>query len=170
MARSAAPKIGRTPSGFRRAAVPIAMTMVGSLSVLLPFITSAPLMPPMGLIIFLSWRALHRHIWPVWVGLPLGLWDDLFSGAVLGSAMLLWTLILIGYELIDRRMIWRDFGEEWALASLIILVTLVSGLLISTFTGGGFLPELLVTQVLISVLIFPITTRLCAALDSWRLS
>lgn len=170
MARATAPKIGRTPSSFRRAAVPIGLTMLGSLTVLLPFITSAPLMPPMGLIIFLGWRALHRHIWPVWIGLPLGAWDDMFSGAVLGSAMLLWTLILIGYELIDRRMIWRDFGEEWALASLIIIVTLVSSLLIATFTGGGFVPELLIPQLVISALIFPITTRFCAALDSWRLS
>ncbi len=170
MARSSASKIGRTPSGFRRVAVPIGLTILGSLAVLLPFIASAPLMPPMGLIIFLGWRALHRHMWPVWIGLPLGAWDDIFSGAVFGSAMLLWTIILIVYELIDRRMIWRDFGEEWALASLIIIVTLVTGHLIATFTGGGFRPELLIPQALISALIFPIVTRFCGALDSWRLS
>lgn len=104
------------------------------------------------------------------MGLPLGAWDDLFSGAVFGSAMLLWTIILIGYELVDRRMIWRDFGEEWALSSVVIIITLFCSLLIATFTGGGFVPLLLLPQALISVLIFPIITRICGALDSWRLN
>ncbi len=144
--------------------------MLGSLAALLPIISVAPLMPPLGLIIFLSWRALHRHIWPVWMGLPLGLWDDIFSGAVMGSAILLWTIILIGYEIIDRRMIWRDFGEEWGLSSIVIALALLGGLLIATLTGGGFEPHLLLPQLLISVLVFPVVTRICGIFDHWRLS
>lgn len=144
--------------------------MLGSLAAVLPIISVAPLMPPFGLIILLSWRALHRHIWPVWIGLPLGLWDDIFSGAVMGSAMLLWTIILIAYEITDRRMIWRDFGQEWGLSSVVIAAALFGGLLISVLTGGGFQPHLLLPQLLVSVLVFPILTRLCGILDHWRLS
>lgn len=169
MAHPRAPRIGRDPSKFRRIAVPIAITMLGSLMALLPFIAVAPLMPPLGLLFFLSWRALHRHIWPVWIGLPLGFWDDIFSGAVMGSAMLMWTLILIGYEIIDRRMIWRDFSHEWALSSVVIVISLLTGLLIATATGGSFLPHLLVPQALISILAFPLITRLCGFFDAWRL-
>ncbi len=88
----------------------------------------------------------------------------------MGSAMLLWTIILIAYEIIDRRMIWRDFGQEWGLSSVVIAAALFGGLLISVLTGGGFQPHLLLPQLLVSVLVFPILTRLCGILDHWRLS
>lgn len=165
-----APRIGRTPSAFRRNVIPIGATMLASLAAVLPIISVAPLMPPWGLIVFLSWRALHRNIWPAWIGLPLGLWDDIFSGAVMGSAMLLWTITLISYEIIDRRMIWREFREEWGLSSIVITLVLLGGLVIAVMTGGGFQPHLLVPQILISILIFPLVTRFCAILDHWRLS
>lgn len=88
----------------------------------------------------------------------------------MGSAMLLWTITLIGYEIIDRRMIWRDFREEWGLSSIVITLVLLGGLVIAVLTGGGFQPHLLVPQTLIAVLIFPLVTRVCGLLDQWRLS
>ncbi|MFM9851657.1 MAG: rod shape-determining protein MreD [Sphingomonadaceae bacterium] len=162
-------RIGRTPSGFRRRAVPIISTMLGSMLTLLPFIAVAPTMLPWGLIVFLAWRALQRHVWPVWMGVPLGLWDDLLSGSVVGTSMVLWTMILIGYEILDRQMIWRDFGQEWGFAAAILALVLLSASLISTIIIGPADPLLLMPQIAMSVLIFPLVTRLCAVLDEWRL-
>jgi rod shape-determining protein MreD len=162
-------KIGRTPSAFRRRAVPIVSTMVGSLLTIAPFIALAPTMPPWGLILFLAWRALQRGVWPVWMGVPLGLWDDQFSGAVVGTSVLLWTLILIGFEIIDRRMIWRDFWQEWGFATAIMAIVVLTSSLISTMIVGPANPLLLLPQIAVSALVFPLITRLCSTLDEWRL-
>jgi rod shape-determining protein MreD len=162
-------RIGRNPSGFRRHAVPIASTMVASLFTLAPMIAVAPTMPPWGLIMFLAWRALQRSVWPVWMGVPLGLWDDIFSGAVPGTSVLLWTLILIGFEIIDRRMIWRDFLQEWGFASAILAIVILTSSLISTIIVGPADPLLLLPQITMSAFIFPLITRLCSHLDEWRL-
>jgi rod shape-determining protein MreD len=105
----------------------------------------------------------------VWMGVPLGFWDDLFSGAVVGTSVLLWTLILIGFEIIDRRMIWRDFWQEWGFATAIIAIVALTSSLISTMMVGPANPLLLLPQIAVSALVFPLITRLCSTLDEWRL-
>lgn len=170
MARHPKSRIGRTPSRTQRQAVPIASTMIGSMTPLLPIIATAPVMPPWGLLVLLAWRMLHRNLWPVWMGLPLGLFDDLFSGQPLGSAMMLWTLSLLGLDLLDRRMVWREFVQEWGIAGGLIVAILLGQLLISYTTGGATNPLLLLPQALLSVLAFPLVARICAAMDDWRLS
>ena len=170
MARHPRSRIGRTPSRTQRQAVPIVSTMIGSMTPLLPIIATAPVMPPWGLLVLLAWRMLHRNLWPVWMGLPLGMFDDLFSGQPLGSAMMLWTLALLGLDLLDRRMVWRDFRQEWSIASGLVVAMLLVQLLISYASGGATNPLLLVPQMLVSILVFPLVARLCAVLDEWRLS
>ena len=169
MARHPRSRIGRTPSQTQRQAVPIISTMIGSMTPLLPVIATAPLMPPWGLMVLIAWRMLHRNLWPVWMGLPLGLFDDMFSGQPLGSAMMLWTLSLFGLDLLDRRMVWRDFMQEWGIAGGLITAMLLGQLLISYATGGATNPLLLLPQVILSVLAFPLIARICAAIDEWRL-
>jgi len=149
--------------------VPIISTMIGSMTPILPVIATAPVMPPWGLLVLLAWRMLHRNFWPVWMGLPLGFFDDMFSGQPLGSAMMLWTLALLGLDLLDRRMIWRDFRQEWAIAGALIVAILLVQLLISYTNGGATNPLFLVPQIAISVLAFPLVALGCAALDLWRL-
>lgn len=137
---------------------------------LLPIITTAPVMPPWGLLVLLAWRMLHRNFWQVWMGLPLGMFDDIFSGQPLGSGMMLWTLSLLALDLLDRRMVWRDFKQEWGIAGGLIVAVLLAQLLISYATGGATNPLLLVPQMLLSILAFPLVARICALLDEWRLS
>jgi rod shape-determining protein MreD len=149
--------------------VPIISTMIGSMTPILPVIATAPVMPPWGLLVLLAWRMLHRNLWPVWMGLPLGFFDDMFSGQPLGSAMMLWTLALLGLDLLDRRMIWRDFRQEWAIAGALIVAILLVQLLISYTNGGATNPLFLVPQIAISVLAFQLVALGCAALDLWRL-
>lgn len=136
---------------------------------LLPVISTAPTMPPWGLLMLLAWRMLHRNLWPVWMGLPLGLFDDIFSGQPLGSSMMLWTLGLLGLDLLDRRMVWRDFKQEWAIAASLIIACLLLNLLIAYATGGATSPVLIVPQMIFSVLCFPLVARACSVLDDWRL-
>lgn len=169
MARHPRSRIGREPSQVQRQAVPIFTTMLGSLTPILPIISTAPTIPPWGFLMLLAWRMLHRNLWPVWMGLPLGLFDDMFSGQPVGSSMMLWTLSLLGLDLLDRRMIWRDFRMEWGIAAGLIVASLLLHLLISYGTGGGTSPLILMPQMIFSVLCFPLVARICAVLDDWRL-
>lgn len=170
MARHPRSRIGRAPSAAQRQAVPIASTMIGSMTPLLPVIVTAPIMPPWGLLVLLAWRMLHRNLWPVWMGLPLGMFDDIFSGQPLGSAMMIWTLSLLGLDLLDRRMVWRDFRQEWGIAGGLIVAVLLVQLLISYATGGATNPLMLLPQMILSILAFPLVARICAVLDDWRLA
>jgi rod shape-determining protein MreD len=169
MARHPRTRIGRTPSPFRRQAVPIATVVLGSMATLLPAISTAPVLPPLGLILFLAWRGLHRNLWLPWMGLPLGFVDDLFSGATIGTAMVLWTAILLGLDMLDRRFVWRDARQEWAIGSLLI----ATYLLIAYTIGGGahslYGPLLLLPQMVMAMLLFPLAMRVCDRLDTWRL-
>jgi rod shape-determining protein MreD len=162
-------RIDRPPSTFRVTGTPIITTMFGSLAPLLPMIVSAPLLPPFGLMMLLVWRLRHRTIWPVWIGLPLGLWDDIFSGQPLGSSMLLWTIVMLGLDVIDRRMVWRDFWQDWGLAAAVSAATLLGGLSIANWTGGNTAPIIILPQIIISIALFPILARVCAMIDKWRL-
>jgi hypothetical protein len=97
------PRLGEPASLWRMRIVPIASVMFASaLPLMLPLIANSPVLPPLGLLFFLCWQLLRAEMWPVWIGLPLGLWDDLFSGAPIGTAM--------GFlpRLGDCRSIYRD--------------------------------------------------------------
>ena len=163
-------RIGRSPTQAQLRGIPIASVMLGSLATLLPAVSTAPVSPSWGLLIILAWRVVHRTLWPVWMGIPLGFFDDILSGQPLGSAMMLWTLALLSLELFDRRMVWRVFREEWALASVTIAAVLAGQLLSSYATGGATPPYLMLPQLIFSILAFPLVARAVMQLDYWRLS
>lgn len=162
------PRLRKAPGVVETQIIPIATTMLASMLTLLPFVTTAPTMPPWGLLVLLGWRLLDRDIWPVWMALPLGLFDDMFSGQPMGSAMMLWTLAFLAIEVFDRRMIWRDYKEDWAIAAGSIAAVLVGGLIVADGTGGGTDLITIVPQVAISILCFPIAVRFCAMIDRMR--
>jgi rod shape-determining protein MreD len=170
MTRPPRTRIDRPPSSLRVTGTPILTTMIGSMAPLLPIIASAPILPPFGLLLLVAWRLRHRTIWPVWIGLPLGLWDDIFSGQPLGSSMLLWTIVMLGLDVVDRRMVWRDFWQDWGLAAVVIALTLLAGLGIANLTGGNTSPLIILPQMAISIALFPLLARVCAVFDTWRLA
>jgi len=170
MSRLPRVRIGRAPTQAQLRGIPIASVMIGSLAPILPIIASAPAMPPWGFLILLGWRMVHRTIWPVWIGIPLGLFDDLFSGQPLGAAMMLWTLALLALDLFDRRMVWRVFREEWALASVLISTLLAGQLIVTYATGGATPPYLVLPQLAFALLAFPLVARTVMRLDYFRLS
>jgi rod shape-determining protein MreD len=163
-------RIERYQSPWKMRLVPILSVMAGSAFTILPVFTSGPLVPPIGFMIMLGWRLMRPGIWPAWVGLPLGLFDDLLSGQPFGSAALLWSMTMLIIELIDSRAVWRDHVQDWLIASLAIMLVLTGGLFFTQLAYRA--PEIYVIapQVLISIMTFPLVVRLCARLDSWRLA
>lgn len=163
-------RINREHSPLIALAVPWLSILLGSL---LPqfFIASAlPLIPPTGLLMLVAWRLVRPGLLPVWAGAPLGLFDDLFSGQPLGSGVLLWSLTMIALEILDRRIPWRSFLQDWIAATLTLLGYLLAAFLISGATATGPALVALGPQALLSVLLFPAAARLVATLDRIRLT
>lgn len=162
-------RINRAPSPLVALAVPWLVVILGSLLQTLPIIASAPVMPPLGFLFLLAWRQLHPGLLPVWAGLPLGLADDLVSGQPFGTAMLLWSLAMIGLDMVESRFPWRSYVLEWLVAAAFILAYL----LLCAFIGhiGRTVPFIaIVPQLMFSVLIFPLAERFVAMCDRIRLA
>ena len=162
-------KLDRAPSQILALGLPWVTILIGSLAPFLPVIPPSPLLPPFGFLFMIAWRLMRPGLLPLWAGLPLGLFDDLYSGQPFGSATLLFSLALIAIDLIEVRFPWRTFWQDWLLAALLvsaylIIATLVSGAKIT-------LPQLQVIgpQVLLSIIAFPIISRMAALLDRLRL-
>lgn len=164
----AGPRLGRYPSRFRLEGTPVITVMLGSMATALPIVAQSPVLPPFGLLLLLSWRLLRPELWHAWVALPLGLFDDLLSGQPLGSAMFLWTVTLIGIEVADQRLLWRDYWHDWLIAGIAVIFCLTGGLMFARLTGGGGTLMLIVPQMLWSALLYPFVARQCAWLDRWR--
>lgn len=156
------------PGAIERQLIPVASVMLASLAPLLPDVATTPLLPPFGFMVLLAWRLLRDDLWPVWVALPLGLFDDIFSGQPLGSAMAIWTIAFLIIDLINSQLVWRDHWQDWGIAALAIASELLLSLGIARLTGGAMPIVLLVPQIVVSALLFPIVARGCALLDRLR--
>lgn len=162
-------RINRAHSPIVALGVPWVTVMLGSLSPWLPIIAPAPILPPLGFAALLAWRLLRPGLFPLWAGLPLGFFDDLFSGQPLGSGVLLFSLALISIELIELRFPWRGFLLDWGLATLILAIYLAAAALIS---GAQLTPvqlTVIVPQLVLSIVLYPLIARVIAALDRMRL-
>ena len=134
------------------------------------FLTSAiPLVPPLALLFMLAWRLVRPGVLQVWAGLPLGLWTDLFSGQPMGCSVLLFSLALLGIEMLESRFPWRDFLQDWVTATLAILVYLGFGVVFSGADVTAVTLAAVTPQALLSILAYPVVARFVAALDIVRL-
>ncbi len=157
------------PSSWRLQAVPVATTLGGSCIGLLPWIATAPVLPPFGLLMALGWRLLRPELWAAWIALPLGLADDLITGNTPGCAMTLWTIAFLGIDLVDSRPMWRDYWLDWWIASLAILFCAAGQSVLARFVAGGGVLWPMIPPTILAILCFPPAARLCARLDRWRL-
>lgn len=139
--------------------------MLGSLVTLLPIVATVPWMPPFGLMVLIGWRLLRPDVLRVWAAAPLGLFDDLVSGQPMGSATLLWGMSFIALDMLDMRLVWRDFWQDWLLASATIAFCLIGGRLVAT-PLGAHVDTALALQIALAVALYPLVARLCAALDA----
>lgn len=156
-------------AAVRRARLlPWASVMVASLVAgALPVVTSAPLLPPLGLLMLLAWRLLAPLALRPWAPALLGLFDDLISGQPMGSAMLLWQVSFFLVLLIDQRTIFREFVTDWAIAAAAIALVLAGGRLAAT-PLTAHVDQMILAQIAISILLFPAAARLVAWIDRAR--
>lgn len=145
---------------------------IGVASVL-PFFFIAdvmPLVPPTGFLMFLAWRLMRPGLMPLWAGVPLGAFDDLFSGQPFGGAILLWSVTMIALELLEARFPWRGFWQDWFTAGFTIAVYILASMTVSgaPFTTHGFIAS--GPQIVLSILLYPIIARIVAWIDRHRLS
>lgn len=156
------------PLPARRArALPWVTVIAGSLLTALPVIATVPLLPPFGLLMLLAWRLLVRYALRPWAAAPLGLVDDLVSGQPLGSAVLLWSLCFIAIEVVDGRMVFRDFRIDWLIAGGAIAGVLAVGRLLAVPLTAQVDPAVGL-QIVVTALLFPVATRLVAWIDGKR--
>ncbi len=163
-------RIDRAPSPLKLKLLPPVTVMLGSMLAAVPIYTDYPIWPPLGLLVLLAWWVLRPGFWPVWAGFPLGLFDDIFSGQPMGSAAFLWSLSFILLEVFERYSIERDFWQGWVFAALAILIALLGGSIVSFGAEALVYANILLPQIAVSILVFPLIVRLVGRIDSWRLS
>jgi len=151
----------------RARALPWVTVAMGSLITIVPVIATVPLLPPFGLLMLLAWRLLARFALRPWAAALLGFFDDLVSGQPLGSAVLLWSLCFLAIDLIERRMVFRDFWQDWLIASGAVFFCLAGGRVLAMPVGAPVDGALLV-QAAATILLFPVAARLVAWIDRKR--
>ena len=162
-------KINRDHSALLAFGVPWLSILLASLTPLLPIIASAPIVPPLAFMLLLAWRLMRPGLLPLWAGLPLGAFDDLFSGQPFGSGIVLFSLTLIGIELLDVRFPWRSFWQDWIIAIAALSAYLLIGALVSGAHPDRALYLALAPQFALSIVTFPIVARIVSMLDRLRL-
>lgn len=163
-------RINREQSPWRALTVPYASIMLASFVPVIFLATIMPTFPPLGFLMLIAWRIMRPGLLPSWVGVPLGAFDDLFSGQPFGSAILLWSLSMIALELIESRFPWRGFWQDWFAASLAIIGYVLSAIVVSGANITPFIVVAAVPQIIFSVLFYPVLARLVARLDRFRLA
>lgn len=165
-----APRINRAPSSIVARGFPWFTVMLASLLPGFALIASAPVLPPLGFLVFISWRQLRPGLLPMWAGLPLGLFDDIFSGQPFGSAVLMFSLAAIALDVIETRLPWRNFLVEWLVAMILIIIYIAFGVVLANM--GGAITPLRMTgpQIVISILAYPLVGRFVALADRFRLT
>lgn len=162
-------RINRAPSPLLASGLPWLSVMLASLAAFSPVIASAPVAPPLAFMVFLAWRMLRPSLLPIWAGLPLGAFDDLFSGQPFGSGVVLWSAAMLVMDTIDNRLLWRSFPQDWAVASLLLTANLVLAAGFAGLAAGYPLPLVIGPQLLVTLALYPLVTRVVAMLDRIRL-
>jgi rod shape-determining protein MreD len=154
---------------FRRRHVPSLSTVAATLLALLPIVASSPLLPDFGFLMLITWRLLRPEIWTPRMALGLGLFADLIVGHPLGQSMLLWTTLFLVFDLIDSRLGFRDYMMDWLIAAGAILFYGVGAWYIALIMGSDVSFRIMVPQIVLSILAYPVAARVVLALDRWRL-
>jgi rod shape-determining protein MreD len=154
---------------LRRRYVPLASTVAGIAMIMLPIVADSPWAPNLGFLMLITWRLLRPEIWPAQVALGLGFVADLISGAPLGQSMLLWTVTFLAFDYVDTLLGVRDYWMDWALAAAAILFHSVGVWYIALLMGSDVGFSIMLPQLGISMLCYPLAARLVLTLDRWRL-
>ena len=155
---------------FRNRYVPLLSTIFAILLALMPFVFSAPLVPDLGFLMLIAWRLLRPEIWGAGTALGLGLLSDLVAGNPMGQSMLLWTSTFLVFDLIDSRLGFRDYMMDWGIAAGAIFIHSLGAWYIALLMGSDVRFMVIVPQIAVGILSYPVVTRIVLALDRWRLA
>lgn len=136
----------------------------------LPLVPGSAWLPNLGFLMLITWRLVRPEIWRAQVALGFGLAADIVSGAPLGQSMLLWTLVFLGFDSLDSWLGVRDYWLDWAAAAAAILFHSVGVWYIALLMGSDTRLWIMVPQIVLSVLAYPVAARIVLALDRWRLA
>jgi rod shape-determining protein MreD len=150
--------------------VPLLSTLAAVLLALTPLVAVSLWVPNLGFLVLITWRLLRPEIWPAQMALALGLAADLVSGAPLGQSMLLWTAAFLAFDYADGLLGVRDYWLDWVLAAAAILFHSAGVWYIALLMGSGVSFWIMIPQLVLSILSYPIAARLVLALDRWRLA
>ena len=162
--------INRAGSPLRASTVPYVTIVLGSVLPVLFLADVMPIVPPLGYLFLIGWRIMRPGFLPLWAGMPLGLVDDLFSGQPFGSAIFLWSVTMIVLEGLEARFPWLGFWQDWFTAGLAVTVYILAAMVVS---GAPLSVTMLFAagpQLLLSILLYPLISRVIAWLDRFRLS
>lgn len=154
---------------FRFRYAPTLSTVAAILLSLLPFVIVSPLVPDFGFLALLTWRLLRPEIWPAQMALGFGLFADLVSGHPLGQSMLLWTLTFLAFDYVDGRLGFRDYWMDWLLAAAAIFFHGFGAWYIALLMGSESNFTVMLPQLGLSALAYPVVARIVLGLDRWRL-
>jgi rod shape-determining protein MreD len=161
-------RIGQGPI-VGAAYVPAGSVVVGILLSALPIIAATGWFPDFGFLFLIAWRLLRDDVWPSWWAAPLGLFNDLVTGAPVGLSVTVWTVSMLALDLLDRRTIWRGYWTEWALAALLILFDEAAQWQASAWMAAPVPFAFMLPPILISIATFPVAAWIVGRLDGWRL-
>lgn len=156
---------------LRRRYVPLISTLAAILlGAMLPLVALSPWVPNLGFLVLLTWRLMRPEIWPIWAAAAFGFVADIVSGAPLGQSTLLWTAIFLGLDSLDAWLGVRDYWLDWAAAAAAILFHSVGVWYIALLMRSDVALWVMVPQIVMSVLAYPIAARIVLSLDRWRLA
>ena len=84
--------------------------------------------------------------------------------------MLLWTVIFLGLDYADHLLGVRDYWLDWTLATAAILFHSAGVWYIALLMGAKVSFLIMIPQLLLSILAYPLVARIVLRLDRWRLS
>jgi rod shape-determining protein MreD len=169
MARIAGSSAEVAAREFRRRFVPLISTIVAIALAALPIVAQAPLLPDFGFLMLITWRLLRPEIWTPRTALALGLLSDLVTGHPLGQGMLLWTSIFLALDLVDSRLGFRDYWMDWLIAAGALTFQIVGGWYIALLMGAEVGFAVMLPQIGLTILAYPVAARIVLGLDRWRL-
>lgn len=170
MSRIAATPTAVRMHALRRQYLPVASVIAACLLSLLPIVMTSPVIPDLALLVLIAWRLLRPEMWSATTVLLLGLFNDLVTGNPIGQSMALWTILFLIYDVLDARLVWRDYWIDWFVAALSIMFYTYAVWYIGHRMGNTIEFAIVLPQMGLSILSYPIIARLVLALDRWRLA
>ena len=149
--------------------VPAASVVVGILFCALPIVVENGWFPDIGFLMLIGWRLRRPDVWPAWWAAILGLLNDALSGSPIGLSVAVWTGAMLLTEIAERRILWKDYWIEWALAALLIAMNEAAEWQVAAWMGARVPFTAVIPPLFISIAAFPIFAWAVGWIDSWRL-